>query len=566
MAYTTERNNQIVIALLKYHNVKKVVVSPGATNVSIVASMQHDPFFELYSCVDERSAAYMACGMAAESGEIVAISCTGATASRNYFPGLTEAYYRKLPILVITSTMPIDRIGHNVPQVIDRSAVVKDAIKNSYYVPLVKDDEDEWSCSVKVNEAILEIRHHGNGPVHLNVETTQGGTFDCKLIPDVIPIDRVTLKDNMPQVNGIKNAIFVGAHLSWNDSLVSDMDKFCEMYNCVVIGDLTSNYKGKYFVPASLITHQKYNRAQCINIDLLIHMGDTSGAYINFNAKEVWRVCSDGKVCDTYRKLRYVFEMDESEFFERYTKSDKEKKNISFYTEWRSEYDKLQSRIEKIPFSNIYVASVLSKKIPAESVLHLGILNSLRSWNFFEIDKSINVYCNTGGFGIDGCISTLIGASIVSPEKLFFGVVGDLAFFYDMNSIGNRHLRNNIRLIVINNGHGQEFCNPGHRAAQFGEDTESYIAAAGHYANQSAILIKSYSESLGFEYHCADNINEFNELVPKITARESNKPMIIEVFTTKENEGIALQKITTLDMGMEQKGKKLIKSLISRKS
>lgn len=114
MGYTSERNNQIVIKLLKYHKIKKMVISPGATNVSLVASIQNDPFFELYSCVDERSAAYLACGLAEESGEAVALSCTGATASRNYFPGLTEAYYRKLPILAITSTMPIDRIGHNI--------------------------------------------------------------------------------------------------------------------------------------------------------------------------------------------------------------------------------------------------------------------------------------------------------------------------------------------------------------------------------------------------------------------------------------------------------------------
>ena len=143
MGYTSERNNQIVIKLLKYHKIKKMVISPGATNVSLVASIQNDPFFELYSCVDERSAAYLACGLAEESGEAVALSCTGATASRNYFPGLTEAYYRKLPILAITSTMPIDRIGHNIPQIIDRTNVTNDIAKGTYYIPMVDNDEDE---------------------------------------------------------------------------------------------------------------------------------------------------------------------------------------------------------------------------------------------------------------------------------------------------------------------------------------------------------------------------------------------------------------------------------------
>ena len=81
--YVSERNVQIVLSLLKVHGVRKVIASPGATNLTLVASMQQDPYFEIYSSVDERSAAYIACGLAAESGEPVVFSCTGATASRN---------------------------------------------------------------------------------------------------------------------------------------------------------------------------------------------------------------------------------------------------------------------------------------------------------------------------------------------------------------------------------------------------------------------------------------------------------------------------------------------------
>ena len=116
MFYTVERSQQIVISLLKQYGIRKIITSPGATNITFVASVQHDSWFELYSSVDERSAAYMACGMAAESGEPVVLTCTGATASRNYVPGLTEAYYRKLPVLAITATQDERRIGHLLPQ------------------------------------------------------------------------------------------------------------------------------------------------------------------------------------------------------------------------------------------------------------------------------------------------------------------------------------------------------------------------------------------------------------------------------------------------------------------
>ena len=119
--YTDEKNVQIVISLMKQHNIKKVVASPGTTNVTFLGSLQNDSYFEIYSCVDERSAAYMACGLVAESGEPVVLTCTGATASRNYVSALTEAFYRKLPVVAVTSTQHTGRIGQNIPQVIDRT-------------------------------------------------------------------------------------------------------------------------------------------------------------------------------------------------------------------------------------------------------------------------------------------------------------------------------------------------------------------------------------------------------------------------------------------------------------
>ena len=119
--YTVERGQQILISLLKQHGIRKVIASPGTTNITFVASVMNDPFFQVFSSVDERSAAYLAVGMAEETGEVIVLSCTGATASRNYISGLTEAYYRKLPILAVTSTQNENRIGHMIPQMMDRS-------------------------------------------------------------------------------------------------------------------------------------------------------------------------------------------------------------------------------------------------------------------------------------------------------------------------------------------------------------------------------------------------------------------------------------------------------------
>lgn len=564
MGYTSERNNQIVIELLKYHGIKKIVISPGATNVSLVASIQNDNYFELYSSVDERSAAYLACGLSEESGEPVALSCTGATASRNYFPGLTEAYYRKLPILAITSTMPIDRIGHNIPQVIDRTNVTNDVAKGSYYIPMIDNPEDEWNCIVKVNEAILELTHNGNGPVHMNVETRQGGTFDIKSIDYVRPIDRLTVKSTFPDIKHNRIVVFVGAHSKWKPELTEKVNMFCEQYNAVVLGDHTSNYKGPYSVPSSLITNQRKKKEQFRDFDLMIHLGNISGAYLGVSPKEVWRVNPDGKICDTYKSLRYVFEMDEEEFFSHYVKNNSIE-DTSYFQEWEKEYHSLYSSIEDIPFSNVWIANIISTELPENSILHLGILNSLRSWNYFSIPDSVLTYCNTGGFGIDGIMSSALGASLATDKKVFC-VLGDLAFFYDMNSIGNRSLKNNLRILVINNGHGQEFRTYGHRAAQFGKDTDKYIAAAGHYGNKSKSLLKHYAEDLGFKYLSADSKESFYAVYKDYTtAEEIGLPIIFEVFTDNDDETEATRIITGLNGETGSGATQLAKQVLGEK-
>ena len=222
--YTSERNVQIVLALLKANNIKKVVASPGATNESIVASMQYDPYFEMYSCVDERSAAYMACGLAAESGEIVVLSCTGATSSRNYLPGLTEAYYRKLPILAITSSMPTAHIGHLFAQCTNRSTPPVDTVKTSYCIESVKDADDEWDRMIKVNKAISDLKRNGGGPVHLNLITRGCSDYSVIELPHVNKITYYQANDEFPSLDNKKVLVFMGEqkYLSEEESKVID--------------------------------------------------------------------------------------------------------------------------------------------------------------------------------------------------------------------------------------------------------------------------------------------------------------------------------------------------------
>lgn len=544
--YTSERHVLLLIALLKAKGIHKVIASPGTTNITFVASLQQDPFFDIYSAADERSAAYMACGLAAESGEPVVLSCTGATASRNYLPGLTEAYYKKLPILAVTSVQSMANVGHIIPQVIDRSVVAKDVARLSVCLPVVKDENDAWACELKVNQALLALKRHGGGPVHINLETFYSRDFSVKQLPEVRVIDRITFHDEFPVLPDGHVAVFVGSHKVWTKDETEALDKFCASHNAVVFCDHTSGYKGKYRFLSALVKAQTYNQPILPEIETLIHIGDVSGDYytLGISAKQVWRVSEDGELRDTFRKLRYVFEMPESAFFAHYT--DSEVGDDSYLALCKKAYEDVYSHIPELPFSNIWMARQLAPCLPENSVLHLGILNTLRSWNFFEIPASVLSYSNVGGFGIDGDMSSLIGASLANPEKLYFGVLGDLAFFYDMNVMGNHHVGRNVRIMLVNNGRGTEFRNYNHMANMFGADADAYMAAAGHYGNKSKDLVKHYAEDLGFEYMSASSKDEFNLVYQRfVTADMTNKPMLFEVFTDSKDESDALLVIST---------------------
>lgn len=545
--YTSARNIQIVIALMKSHGIKRVITSPGATNIAINFSLQHDPYFELYSCIDERSAAYMACGMAAETGEPVALTCTGATSSRNYMPGLTEAFYRHLPILAITCSRSNSQIGHMINQVTDRTVLPNDIAKESVQAQAVDTPDDEWDVTVKVNKAILGLKRNGSGPCHINLEYAHSSDFSVREITPVRVIKRYVKGDTLPEIKARTVGIFVGSHHVWSEQLTTVVERFCEIYNGVVLCDATSNYRGKYELRIPLICEQVEHQITSDVFDLIIHIGDISSTIYD-KTKDIWRVHIDGELCDTFKKLKNIFQMSELDFFTIYTEGKKEKAMTAF-NNMKDKYDELFKAIPELPFSNVWAAKNLCDKLPEPSEIHLGIRNSLRSWGYFVLPKFISSFSNTGGFGIDGGISSLIGASMIHRDKLYFGVFGDLLFFYDMNSLGNRDIGPNVRIMIVNNGLGQEFRNYSCYSAAFGEETDLYIAAKGHYINGTKDTIQRYAESLGFEYLSASNKEEFEVASKRFVMPEiTEHPILFELHTNTESENQAHEALTTISM------------------
>lgn len=575
MSYSAERNAQIVVSLLKQHGIRHVVASPGTTNIPVVVTIQSDPAFIVHSCVDERSAAYMACGIAATSGEPVAISCTGATASRDYMPGLTEAYYRKLPVIALTSFNGNRKIGQLVPQNLDRNVLPNDVAKKSVQIPVVATDDDAVYCSRIVNDAILESTRHGGGPVHLNIETSYDPTFLPGTVPSCRFIQRYGAEDQFPALDVDKKiAVFIGAHRPFSKQSDKAIRDFTEKYNATIFCDHTSNYSGRAKLLSTLATDNTRAADSDLKPNLIITIGEVSGDYptagfLDATNAESWRVSLDGEIRDRFNTLTKVFECSEQYFFRLYADrvvDGKKAKVASYYGKWVEKDKCLRSLIPELPFSERWIAQRTAPQIPAHSVMHFAILNSLRSWNYFTLDDSIRSFCNTGGFGIDGPISTVFGSALAEPETLHFLVTGDLAFFYDMNILGNRDLMRNLRILLVNNGLGDEMLMSYSIGSKVGrKNVSSYICADGHFRSHTdQTAAQSWATTMGLKYMSATTKQQFDANIATFLDTNTEGPILFECITNPDVDVKAGEILTHLDPSIkrEQEIKGVIKSIL----
>lgn len=547
--YAAQKNVQILVALLKEHGVRHAVLSPGSRNMALVRSLETDPYFTCFSVVDERSAAYFGVGVSVAKGEPVLLSCTSAQATRNYIPGMTEAYYRGIPLVVVTADYDQSMIMQGNMQTVDQMSIPRDAAKCSVRLPTVVNANQEWYCTRLVNEALLELNHHGTGPVHIDLPIEEHWVGGVKSLPTVRKASRFTDTKSLPDIAGRRIMVGVGEHAVFTEPQREALDAFSRRYDAVVFTHHLSNYHGPRSVKASLLLSQM-DRAVFpqYSPDLLITIGGQMGDY-GFDGRfkqssiEHWRVNPDGMLLDTFGNLTAVFEMEEADFFAEYAGIPGDAPEPLYFGLWAKANAK-RTIPDDLPLSHALVAATLSPMIPANSVVHFAILSSLRNWNFFELDSSVEAYSNVAAFGIDGCMSTFVGHS-AATEQLCFLVIGDLSFFYDMNSIGIRHVGPNARIVMVNNAGGGEFRLYQHAADQyFGDEANTHIAASGH--NGSA---RGWVESLGWHYV---EVQTTDDLVSnaRLLVGESDRPVFFEVFTTMadDSQGVELiRKANTIE-------------------
>lgn len=585
---SNEENALMVVAIMRDRGVKRAILSPGSANMAITRTIQEAGCFEVYSSVDERSAAYMACGLASATGEPVAISCTGATSSLDYLPGLTEAYHRKLPVLALLSMNDARDVGNLTTQVIDRSRLPRDSVRYFASISPIESPKGRAYARLEINRAVSALSRDGGGPAAIEVLTTNEG-FGANALPTGLAIGwhSVLNEDEWPVMHGYHRvAVFIGAHAQFESDEVDALDSFAASHDSVVMCDLSSGYRGDRALWTALACAQLPGNPEeeCLRPDLIVHLGEESGDYETRDfltravraGTVVWRVSPDGEVRETFGGLREVFQASPEAFFSHYADAAKDYESLDFAAEWQSYDARVRAAMPELPFSNLWAAQRLSDHLPTGSSLHLAILSSLSSRDFFPVPEGVTCSANTGGFGIDGCVSTALGESLADPERIQFCVVGDLAFFYDMNCLGNRHVSPNFRVMLVNNGLGMTFKLSNNRGFALGPAANEFVAAEGHNIPRFPVAkgsslegispAQAWAESLGFKYLFADSKESFDDAVGEFVSPDSVCPILFECFTHEVDERTARDAISSIDgrLTAKEEAKRVAKKVLPK--
>ena len=270
------------------------------------------------------------------------------------------------------------------------------------------------------------------------------------------------------------------------------------------------------------------------------------------NNFEHWIVNENGKVQDYYKNLTTVFEFSICKFLELMEKFEIDKTN-SYYEYLRKINDEV--KIPDFEYSNLYATQKLMEQIPRNSILNLGNSTTIRLAQYFDIDSSVQIYCNRGVNGIDGCVSTFIGQSAVT-DKLSFIIVGDLTFFYDMNALWNRYVGKNVRIMLINNSGAALF--------HFNQGLKNFPTLNEKVAAEHTATAKGWAESLNINYIESRNKEEFDKNLKVFLNEHSDRPILFEVFTKKEDDARLQHEFYDSYTEEIEKMKKGVKNIIKK--
>lgn len=536
--YSEKKNALQLVALLKAHGIRQVVLSPGSRNSPLTHSLAIDGDFTCYSVVDERSAGFFALGVIQATGKPAAVCCTSGTAALNLGPAVAEAYYQQLPLLVITADRPSAWIGQMDGQTIPQAGLFREITRRSVHLPEITNEEEEWYCNRLVNEAILGLDSGVKGPTHINIpigEPLFG--FNTPNLPHVRMIRQSAPGYMIHQEDrygeryaGYSKRMIIVGQLPTDHGLTEILEKLREKSGVVILVEQLSNTPAKEVSAFDTLLYAASEKElEELTPDLVITLGGhiVSKRLKQFirsaNIREHWHISPSGEVTDTFQRVTDIIMSDNVTFLNYLTEVSSRPESNDFRNLWLKACTSITE--PNVAFSDLYAVGALIHALPDNVSLQLANSNSVRLAQLFDIPSSVKVFCNRGTNGIEGSLSTAAGYAAASGSPTFL-LIGDLSFFYDMNGLWNNYISGNLRILLNNNGGGEIFGTlPGlHKS----EVLHEYIAAA------HTTKAKAWAEQQGFLYLSAVNMEELDRHLSIFMDTDSERPVLLEVFTSMD--------------------------------
>ncbi len=549
---TSDKKNISLLAdLFEKSGLKNIVISPGSRNAPVILSFANNPKFNCHSIIDERSAAFFALGIALQTGEACAISCTSGSAVLNYSSAISEAYHQKIPLLVITADRPEHLIDVGDGQTIRQKKVFKNFVKKSFSLPENIDDPILFAkAESKINKALHYCMYPESGPVHINVpfdeplynsttEITSGKliSFSKPVIPENLFIESIS-----KNINTGKKVMIIAGQNKPVEKLNNIITKFSLLKNIIVLTETTSNLQGNSLIDTidNVVTAIPHDAINNFKPDILLSI---NGQVVSKIVKKFLRkakpdshfhISPSGEEMDTYSCLTAALTGCPVDILNKIYKSISPTES-NYANNWLSLKKKVDIRrkeyLQSLEYSDLKVFNHILNNLPEQTVLHLGNSTPVRYSQLFGNIKGIVYQSNRGVSGIDGQVSTAAGYALFS-EKQNLLITGDLGFLYDSNGLMNHYLGDNFRIIVINNQGGGIF--------RFipGPDTTNNLEQffeAKHNWNAKHIC-----KAFNVEYTAADNTN-YQKQIDEFINTNLKGPQLLEVFTPSYKNGILLR-------------------------
>jgi len=499
------------------HGITHAVICPGSRSAPLVFAFTQNKNIKCYSIVDERSAAYMALGMAQQLQQPVVLICTSGTAALNFYPAIAEAFYQKIPLIILTADRPTDLLNQQDGQMINQNNVYGNHVRASFELKNYLEGKENFKETANIISQAIQLSDGDvKGPVHINVplsEPLYPANFESAKVQSYkivkLPNPRI-IKSSNHQIEhawnaGKKKMILIGQYPVDNE-LFTPLFELSKQNDVVILCDVLSNKQSVCTSPHFdfILSHLDEKKLTELEPDMLISFGGSALSKIlklwlkKQNPKHHFRIQKNKEKIDTYKNVTEFVEGNPTEILKNLIEKKPEEEISDYKNLWKKVDElsllKIKSFLKKVDNSSeLHAMEMVLNNLPDAINLHISNSSSIRylSW-LGNLNPSWTVSGNRGTSGIDGCISTVVGAAIINNKPTIL-ITGELGFLYDRNALWNHHVPDNLRIIVFNNFGGGIF--------QLIDGPSSHLEQLNYFTTPHKQSVKNTALDNGLNYY-----------------------------------------------------------------